>query len=174
MSDEFAGAVDEQLVRQLAGRDGGNSRNGKRAKTVLTDIGPVQPEVPRDRDASFEPRIAAKRQRLLAGVNDLVVSQDTQPRPPAGGTGLCRHPRPGCLTPAVIQGLPPVTGRGSLPRAQLRSLFSVQSTVTSLIGHSGCGWDLPGAKWGASMLSASCCRQCSSNSLRDGLDSDVA
>lgn len=29
-----------------AGRDGGNSRNGTRAKTVLTGIGPVQIEVP--------------------------------------------------------------------------------------------------------------------------------
>jgi putative transposase len=29
-----------------AGRDGGNSRNGARAKTVLTEIGPVQIEVP--------------------------------------------------------------------------------------------------------------------------------
>src|ERR1039457_3119749 len=57
-----------------AGRDGGNSRNGRRAKTVITDIGPVEVEVPRGRDASFEPRIVAKRQRRLAGVNDLVVS----------------------------------------------------------------------------------------------------
>lgn len=30
-----------------AGRDGGNSRNGTRAKTVLIDTGPVQIEVPR-------------------------------------------------------------------------------------------------------------------------------
>jgi putative transposase len=36
-----------------AGRDGGNSRNGTRTKTVLTEIGPVQIEVPRHRDASF-------------------------------------------------------------------------------------------------------------------------
>ena len=36
-----------------AGRDGRNSRNGTRTKTVLTEIGPVQIEVPRDRDASF-------------------------------------------------------------------------------------------------------------------------
>jgi hypothetical protein len=35
-----------------AGRDVGNSRNGMRAKTVLTEIGPVQIEVPRDRDSS--------------------------------------------------------------------------------------------------------------------------
>jgi len=33
-------------------RDVGNSRNGMRAKTVLTEIGPVQIEVPRDRDSS--------------------------------------------------------------------------------------------------------------------------
>jgi putative transposase len=57
-----------------AGRDGGNSRNGHRAKTVLTEAGPVEVEVPRDRDASFEPKIVAKRQRRLGGVDDLVIS----------------------------------------------------------------------------------------------------
>ena len=46
-----------------AGRDGGNSRNGVRAKTVLTEIGPVQIDVPRDLDASFDPQIVKKRQR---------------------------------------------------------------------------------------------------------------
>jgi len=34
------------------GRNGGNSRNGHRAKTVLTDIGPVEIAVPRDRDST--------------------------------------------------------------------------------------------------------------------------
>ena len=33
-----------------AGRDGGNSRNGHRSKTVLTEVGPVEIDVPRDRD----------------------------------------------------------------------------------------------------------------------------
>jgi putative transposase len=56
------------------GRDGGNSRNGHRAKTVLTEAGPVQVEVPRDRDSSFAPKIVAKRQRRLGGVDDLVIS----------------------------------------------------------------------------------------------------
>src|SRR5947207_8595450 len=37
-----------------AGRDGQNSRNGHRAKTVLTDVGPVEIAVPRDRDASLD------------------------------------------------------------------------------------------------------------------------
>jgi putative transposase len=51
-----------------AGRDGGNSRTGRREKTVITDAGPVEISVPRDRDSSFEPKIVAKRQRRLTGV----------------------------------------------------------------------------------------------------------
>ena len=57
-----------------AGRNGGNSRNGSRSKTVLTEAGPVQIEVPRDRESSFEPKIVAKRQRRLSGIDDLVIS----------------------------------------------------------------------------------------------------
>jgi putative transposase len=57
-----------------AGRGTGNSRNGTRAKTVLTDVGPVQVDVPRDRDASFEPRIVGKRQKRLGGVDEMVIS----------------------------------------------------------------------------------------------------
>jgi putative transposase len=56
------------------GRDGGNSRNGARAKTVLTDIGPVEVAIPRDRDATFEPQIVRKRQRRLSGLDGLVIS----------------------------------------------------------------------------------------------------
>ena len=59
---------------QPEGRDGGNSRNGRRAKTVLTDTGPVGISVPRDRDSSFEPKIVAKRQRRLTGVDEMVIS----------------------------------------------------------------------------------------------------
>ena len=57
-----------------AGRDGGNSRNGTRVKTVLTEIGPVEIEVPRDRDSSFEPVIVKKRQRRLNGIDEIVLS----------------------------------------------------------------------------------------------------
>ena len=52
----------------------GNSRNGARSKTVLTDVGPVQVDVPRDRDSTFEPKIVRKRQRRLSGVDDMLVS----------------------------------------------------------------------------------------------------
>ncbi len=57
-----------------AGKDGGNSRNGKRSKTVLTDVGPVEIAVPRDRDGSFEPKIVKKRQKRLTGVDEMVIS----------------------------------------------------------------------------------------------------
>jgi putative transposase len=57
-----------------AGRNGGNSRNGTRSKTVLTDVGPVELEVPRDRDGSFEPVIVRKRQRRLDGIDQIVLS----------------------------------------------------------------------------------------------------
>src|SRR5215510_4720947 len=71
------GELDEHLGYEKndpAGRDGGNSRNGHRAKTVLTDTGPVEISVPRDRDSSFEPKIVAKRQRRLTGVDEIVIS----------------------------------------------------------------------------------------------------
>ena len=71
------GELDDHLgygKHDPAGRDGGNSRNGHRAKTVLTDTGPVEITVPRDRDATFEPKIVAKRQRRLTGVDEMVIS----------------------------------------------------------------------------------------------------
>ncbi len=56
-------ALDEEMAEHLgydrhdpAGRGSGNSRNGTRLKTVLTDnVGRVQVEVPRDRDGSIDP-----------------------------------------------------------------------------------------------------------------------
>lgn len=57
-----------------AGRDGGNFRNGTRAKGVLTAAGPVELVVPRDRDGSFEPVLVHKRQRRLGGIDGIVLS----------------------------------------------------------------------------------------------------
>ena len=71
------GEMDDHLGYERhdrAGRNSGNSRNGHRAKTVLTEAGPVEISVPRDRDSSFEPKIVAKRQRRLTGVEDMVIS----------------------------------------------------------------------------------------------------
>ena len=71
------GEIDDHLgyaKHDAAGRNGGNSRNGKRSKTLLTEAGPIEIDVPRDRDGSFEPQLVAKRQRRLTGVDDLVIS----------------------------------------------------------------------------------------------------
>jgi transposase-like protein len=74
-------ALDAELSEHLgydkhdpAGRNSGNSRNGSRLKTVLTEVGPVEIEVPRDRAGSFDPQIVKKRQRRLDGIDQIVLS----------------------------------------------------------------------------------------------------
>jgi len=56
------------------GRNGGNSRNGTRSKEVITEIGPVEIDTPRDRDGTFDPKTVKKRQRRLGGVDSMVIS----------------------------------------------------------------------------------------------------
>src|SRR3954454_15788011 len=51
---------------------GGNIRNGSTPKTLQTELGPVVIHTPRDRDGSFEPRLVAKRQTRLAGLDDKI------------------------------------------------------------------------------------------------------
>jgi hypothetical protein len=75
-------ALDEEMTDHLgydkhspAGRGTGNSRNGTRTKTLLTDnVVPVDIEVPRDRDGSFTPVVVKKRQRRLDDVDTVVLS----------------------------------------------------------------------------------------------------
>jgi putative transposase len=53
----------------------GNTRNGKgRAKTLITDSGPVQIQAPRDRDGSFEPQLVRKRQRRFEGFDEKILA----------------------------------------------------------------------------------------------------
>jgi putative transposase len=57
-----------------AGNGSGNSRNGHGRKTVLTTAGPVDLEVPRDRNGTFDPQIVPKRKRRLGQVEDMILS----------------------------------------------------------------------------------------------------
>ena len=57
-----------------AGWGSGNNRNGSYLKNVQTDAGTVGVEMPRDRNATFEPQLIPKHQRRLRGFNDLVIS----------------------------------------------------------------------------------------------------
>ena len=59
---------------ESSGRNLGNSRNGSRPKTVLTEAGPVEIQVPRDRDSTFEPKVVKKHSRRMPGVDELVIS----------------------------------------------------------------------------------------------------
>ena len=51
-----------------------NSRNGYGRKTVITDTGKLSLDVPRDRQASFDPTLIAKYQRRFPGFDDKVIS----------------------------------------------------------------------------------------------------
>jgi transposase-like protein len=57
-----------------AGHNSGNSRNGTRTKTVITEIGPIELDVPRDRAGTFEPVVVPKRKRRLGGLDQMVLS----------------------------------------------------------------------------------------------------
>jgi putative transposase len=57
-----------------AGNGSGNSRNGSYGKTVTTTAGPVRIQVPRDRNATFEPAIVPKGRRRTGPVDDLILS----------------------------------------------------------------------------------------------------
>jgi len=51
-----------------------NSRNGYSNKKIKTSYGPSQIKVPRDRDASFNPMLIPKRQSMVDGLENVIVS----------------------------------------------------------------------------------------------------
>jgi putative transposase len=74
-------ALSEEMTEQLgyekhepAGRGSGNSRNGATGKRVLTEIGGIDVEVPRDRNGSFSPQIVRKGQTRLDGFTDRIIA----------------------------------------------------------------------------------------------------
>jgi putative transposase len=58
----------------LAGRGSPNSRNGSTPKTLVTEVGEVPLNVPRDRRSTFEPRLVPKGQRRAGGLDDMIIS----------------------------------------------------------------------------------------------------
>jgi putative transposase len=68
-------ALNAEMDHHLGGEGGvGNGRNGYGQKTVITDTGKLELEVPRDRQASFDPQLIAKYQRRFPGFDDKVIS----------------------------------------------------------------------------------------------------
>src|SRR5436305_1159245 len=66
--------LNAEMDHHLAGEELGNRRNGYGKKTVVTDTGKIELEVPRDRQASFDPQLIAKYQRRFPGFDDKIVS----------------------------------------------------------------------------------------------------
>lgn len=56
-----------------AGRGSPNMRNGTSPKTVLTEVGALALDVPRDRAGSFEPRLVPKGARRVGGGLDEMI-----------------------------------------------------------------------------------------------------
>jgi putative transposase len=57
-----------------AGRGSGNHRNGPYPKSVLTEDGTVEIDVPRDRNSTFEPQVVPKGETRLDGFDDKIIS----------------------------------------------------------------------------------------------------
>lgn len=51
-----------------------NSRNGFSKKTIKSQLGPVELNIPRDRAGEFEPKIISKYQRNVTGIEDKVMA----------------------------------------------------------------------------------------------------
>jgi putative transposase len=71
-------ALEAEMTDHLGHPPGGvpssaNVRNGSSSKRVSTDLGPVEVRTPRDRAGSFEPKLVAKRQTRLAGLDDKIL-----------------------------------------------------------------------------------------------------
>jgi putative transposase len=74
-------ALTEEMTDHLGYESGdpdgvgtGNSRNGTGRKMVGSVHGPIDLQVPRDRNGTFEPRIVPKHARRLGNVNDMILS----------------------------------------------------------------------------------------------------
>jgi len=55
-------------------KEGENRRNGYSTKNIKTTYGKIPIDVPRDRDASFEPQVIPKRTKDISGIEDKVLS----------------------------------------------------------------------------------------------------
>jgi putative transposase len=70
-------ALNAEMDHHLEGEaaaGGSNRRNGVSRKTVLTESGAIELEIPRDRNATFDPQLIAKYQRRFPGFDEKIIS----------------------------------------------------------------------------------------------------
>ena len=59
---------------QISDKTTTNSRNGYSKKTVKSELGSIEINIPRDRNGEFEPQIIQKHQRNITGIEEKVLS----------------------------------------------------------------------------------------------------
>jgi transposase-like protein len=57
-----------------SGKNSGNSRNGSSRKTLKTNLGEVPLDIPRDRNATFDPIIVPKHQRMSQKIEHAIIT----------------------------------------------------------------------------------------------------
>lgn len=67
-------ALNAEMDHHLATDEAGNNRNGYGRKTVITDTGRLELDIPRDRQATFDPQLIARYQRRFPGFDDKIIS----------------------------------------------------------------------------------------------------
>jgi putative transposase len=81
----FAGTIEQMLEAEMEehlgyekhsveGNNSGNSRNGYNHKTIISDYGESEIQIPRDRNGEFEPRILSKRQVRTNEIEDKIMA----------------------------------------------------------------------------------------------------
>lgn len=84
LKDLFKGAMQEMLEAEMTehlgydknsteGNNTGNSRNGYSQKTVKTKFGPTEIDIPRDRNAEFEPQLIKKHENTVNGIEGQII-----------------------------------------------------------------------------------------------------
>ena len=72
--EQAAAAGATSLVEETSPRPGRNRRNGTSPKSIQGDLGKLALDVPRDRDATFEPQLVPKHQRRLSGFDEKILA----------------------------------------------------------------------------------------------------
>ena len=81
----FAGTIEQMLEAEMdqhlgyekhsiEGNNTGNSRNGYNHKTIISDYGKSEIEIPRDRNGKFEPKVLEKRQTRTDEIEQKIMA----------------------------------------------------------------------------------------------------
>jgi len=77
LEEMLQGELDETLGYEkydIKNKQTDNSRNGYSKKTIKTELGEMEIDVPRDRNGEFEPKIVPKNKTDISGIEDKVIS----------------------------------------------------------------------------------------------------